>query len=67
MQSNVAYAAYNQNNIGIESPQKLFTMLYEGVLRFIYRAKKADKKSEKITKKIGKFSKKLKAYYTKEI
>ncbi|AGZ80991.1 flagellar export chaperone FliS [Campylobacter fetus] len=41
MQSNVAYAAYNQNNIGIESPQKLITMLYEGVLRFIYRAKKA--------------------------
>lgn len=41
MQANLAYQAYNQNNIGIESPQKLVAMLYEGVLRFIYRAKKA--------------------------
>ena len=39
--SNAAYAAYNQNNMGIDSPQKLISMLYEGVLRFIYRAKKA--------------------------
>ena len=39
--SNAAYAAYNQNNMGIASPQKLISMLYEGVLRFIYRAKKA--------------------------
>ena len=39
--SNAAYAAYNQNNMGIDSPQKLVTMLYEGILRFIYRAKKA--------------------------
>ncbi|CUU84213.1 flagellar protein FliS [Campylobacter hyointestinalis subsp. hyointestinalis] len=41
MQTNLAYQAYNQNNIGIESPEKLITMLYEGILRFIYRAKKA--------------------------
>lgn len=41
MQTNLAYQAYNQNNIGIESPKKLITMLYEGILRFIYRAKKA--------------------------
>lgn len=41
MQSNLAYEAYNRNSINIESPQKLITMLYEGVLRFIYRAKKA--------------------------
>lgn len=39
--SSAAYAAYNQNNIGIDSPQKLIAMLYEGILRFIYRAKKA--------------------------
>ncbi|ARQ97399.1 MULTISPECIES: flagellar export chaperone FliS [Campylobacter] len=39
--SNAAYAAYSQNNMGIDSPQKLVTMLYEGILRFIYRAKKA--------------------------
>ena len=39
--SNAAYAAYNQNNMGIDSPQKLIAMLYEGILRFIYRAKKA--------------------------
>ena len=39
--SNAAYAAYNQNNMGIDSPQKLISMLYEGILRFIYRAKKA--------------------------
>lgn len=41
MQTNLAYQAYNQNNMGIESPEKLITMLYEGILRFIYRAKKA--------------------------
>ncbi|ANE33907.1 flagellar export chaperone FliS [Campylobacter hyointestinalis] len=41
MQTNLAYQAYNQNNMGIESPKKLITMLYEGILRFIYRAKKA--------------------------
>lgn len=41
MQTNLAYATYNQNNIGIESPHKLITMLYEGVLRFVYRAKRA--------------------------
>jgi len=39
--SNAAYAAYNQNNMGFDSPQKLIAMLYEGILRFIYRAKKA--------------------------
>lgn len=41
MQNNLAYAAYNQNNLGIESPEKLIQMLYEGILRFISRAKKA--------------------------
>lgn len=41
MQNNLAYAAYNKNNLGIESPEKLIQMLYEGILRFISRAKKA--------------------------
>ena len=36
-----AYSAYNASNISVESPQKLVLMLYEGVLRFIARAKKA--------------------------
>ncbi len=36
-----AYQAYSQNNVGVESPQKLVMMLYEGILRFLYRAKKA--------------------------
>lgn len=39
--SNLAYKEYSQNNIGIESPQKLVEMLYEGVLRFNVQAKKA--------------------------
>lgn len=39
--SNLAYREYSQNNIGIESPQKLIEMLYEGVLRFNVQAKKA--------------------------
>lgn len=39
--SNLAYREYSQNNIGIESPQKLVEMLYEGVLRFNVQAKKS--------------------------
>ena len=39
--NNLAYSAYTQNNIGIESPQKLIEMLYEGVLRFNMQAIKA--------------------------
>lgn len=47
--SNLAYREYSQNNIGIESPQKLVEMLYEGVLRFNVQAKKSinDKNMEK--------------------
>ena len=42
MQYNTAHAAYSQNTVGgIESPTKLIEMLYEGVLRFIFRARKA--------------------------
>ncbi len=43
MYGNVAHNIYAQNNIGIESPQKLIEMLYEGVLRFNAQAKKAIK------------------------
>ncbi|MBJ6739677.1 flagellar protein FliS, partial [Campylobacter jejuni] len=39
MQNNLAYNAYSQNQAGIESPQKLIEMLYEGILRFCARAK----------------------------
>ena len=42
MRNNAAYATYSQNMTGgIESPQKLIEMLYEGILRFIFRARKA--------------------------
>lgn len=41
MYSNLAYSTYSQNNVSIESPQKLVKMLYEGVLRFSAQAKKA--------------------------
>ena len=41
MRSNVAYAAYSQNNISIESSEKLIKMLYEGVLKFTAQAKKS--------------------------
>ena len=36
-----AYSTYTQNNIQIESPEKLIEMLYEGILRFCSQAKKA--------------------------
>jgi flagellar protein FliS len=39
--TNLAYKEYSQNNVGVESPQKLIEMLYEGVLRFNVQAKKA--------------------------
>ena len=37
----LAYNTYTQNNIGIESPEKLIQMLYEGVLRFNMQAKRS--------------------------
>lgn len=43
MSTNLAYNAYVQNNVGVESPAKLIEMLYEGVLRFNAQAKKAIK------------------------
>jgi flagellar protein FliS len=41
MSPNLAYATYSQNNIAIESPEKLIEMLYEGILKFASLAKRA--------------------------
>ncbi|MBP1679895.1 MAG: flagellar biosynthetic protein FliS [Proteobacteria bacterium] len=51
MYTNLAYSTYSQNNVSIESSEKLIKMLYEGVLRFASQAKKAieDKNIEKRT------------------
>ncbi len=46
MSTNLAYNAYVQNNVGVESPAKLIEMLYEGVLRFNAQAKKALKEND---------------------
>ena len=43
MSPNLAHNIYTQNNVGIESPEKLISMLYEGVLRFNAQTKKAVK------------------------
>jgi len=43
MYGSQAHNIYAQNNIGIESPERLIEMLYEGVLRFNAQAKKAIK------------------------
>ncbi len=44
--NNLAYNTYTQNNVGVESPQKLIQMLYEGILRFNMQAKKALKEDD---------------------
>lgn len=36
---NSGYSAYSQNDITVESPEKLILMLYEGALRFISQAR----------------------------
>lgn len=41
MYNNLAYNTYTQNNIGIESPEKLIQMMYEGILRFNMQAKRS--------------------------
>ena len=46
MYGNAAHSIYAQNNVGIESPEKLISMLYEGILRFNAQAKKAVKDSD---------------------
>jgi flagellar protein FliS len=50
MCSNVAYDIYTQNNVNVESPEKLIEMMYEGVLRFNAQAKKAIKDSDNMKK-----------------
>lgn len=45
-----AHNIYAQNNVSVESPQKLVEMLFEGVLRFNAQAKKAIR-DENIEKK----------------
>ena len=62
MSPNLAYATYSQNNISIESPEKLIEMLYEGILKFASLAKRAietknlEKKSYWINRTIAIFS-----------
>ena len=46
MQNNLAYSAYSQNQVGIESPQRLIEMLYEAILRFCARIKIAIKNED---------------------
>jgi flagellar protein FliS len=41
MNPNLAYSEYTKNNVSVESKEKLIEMLYEGILRFNYQAKKA--------------------------
>ena len=41
MRTNLAYSTYSQNNISIESSEKLIKMLYEGILRFTSQAKRS--------------------------
>jgi flagellar secretion chaperone FliS len=41
MNTNLAYNAYTQNNISVESPEKLIQMMYEGILRFNMQAKRS--------------------------
>ena len=55
MNSNLAYNAYTQNNVSIESPYKLIEMMYEGILRFNANTKRAiqDNDVEKRTYWIG--------------
>jgi len=48
--NNLAYDTYAQNNAAIESPEKLISMLYEGILRFNSRAAMAIK-SDNIEKR----------------
>jgi flagellar protein FliS len=38
---NLAYNTYTQNNVGVESPEKLIQMMYEGILRFNMQAKRS--------------------------
>lgn len=39
--NNLAYNTYAQNDMGVESPEKLVQMMYEGILRFNMQAKRS--------------------------
>lgn len=39
MRTNSSYNAYSQNDVSVESPEKLIMMLYEGILKFTSQAK----------------------------
>lgn len=41
-----AYASYSQNNIAVDSNEKMIELLYEGILKFCSRAKKAIEKDD---------------------
>jgi flagellar protein FliS len=41
MTAATAYNTYHQNNIQVESPEKLVEMMYEGIIRFCTHAKRA--------------------------
>lgn len=43
---NSAYQAYNQNQTGVYSPEKLIEMLYEGLLKYTSLAKRAIEKND---------------------
>jgi len=62
MSPNLAYNVYSQNNVSIESSEKLIQMLYEGILRFTSQAKRAielkdnEKKTYWINRSVAIFS-----------
>jgi len=62
MSPNLAYSVYSQNNVSIESGEKLIQMLYEGILRFASLAKRAievkdlEKKSYWLNRTVAIFS-----------
>ena len=53
MRSNLAYSAYSQNNVSIESSEKLIKMLYEGILKFASQAKRSIELEDTEKKYIG--------------
>lgn len=44
--NNLAYSTYTQNNVGVESPEKLIQMMYEGILRFNMQANRSIKEKD---------------------
>jgi len=44
--NSLAYSTYTQNNVGVESPEKLIQMMYEGILRFNMQANRSIKERD---------------------